>query len=124
MGRWMVLAALLVLPLLAVERAGFAWWMGACGICVVSMITYSLYAVDKRRAQAGGWRIPEAQLHLMEVLGGWPGGWIAQQRLRHKVVKGSYQFLFWGIVLVYQVASADWISGGWGTRRLLGLLVG
>ena len=49
----------------------------------------------------------EAQLHLLELLGGWPGALLAQRRLRHKCSKRSYQIVFWLIVLAYQFAAMD-----------------
>ena len=39
--------------------------------------------------------------------GAWPTALIAQRRLRHKCSKGSYQFLFWLIVMAYQFAAFD-----------------
>ncbi len=49
----------------------------------------------------------EAWLHVTELLGGWPGAFLAQRRLRHKVSKCGYQFVFWLIVLAYQFAAVD-----------------
>ena len=46
-------------------------------------------------------------MHLLEILGGWPGALLAQRRLRHKCCKGSYQVMFWLIVLAYQFAAYD-----------------
>jgi uncharacterized membrane protein YsdA (DUF1294 family) len=63
--------------------------------------------VDKRREEEREWRVPEARLHLLEILGGWPGAFLAQRRLRHKCSKGSYQVVFWLIVLAYQFAAFD-----------------
>ena len=112
-GAWSVLAGfvlvggLLVLPMTALHRKGVDLrWAGAYGL-VMSALTYWAYARDKRRALQGEWRISEYQLHVWELLGGWPGAWIAQRRLRHKCSKGSYQFLFWLIVLGYQFAAFD-----------------
>ena len=100
-------AVLLILPVLALHRRGLDLrWVGAYGL-VVSAITYWTYARDKRRAQEGEWRISEVRLHLWELLGGWPGAWIAQRRLRHKSSKASYQFVFWLIVLGYQFVALD-----------------
>ena len=53
------------------------------------------------------WRVSEANLHLLELLGGWPAALLAQRRLRHKCSKGSYQFMFWLIVLGHQFAAGD-----------------
>ena len=102
-----VAGVLLVLPLLAAHRLGLDMRWVSAYVLVVSALTYWAYARDKRRAQEGAWRIPEAQLHLWELLGGWPGAWMAQRRLRHKTSKGSYQFVFWLIVLSYQFAAFD-----------------
>ena len=98
---------LLVLPVIAGQRFGVHFpWVGAYG-AVLSALTYWAYAVDKRRAEERLWRLPEARLHLLELLGGWPGAFLAQRRLRHKCSKGSYQVVFWLIVLAYQFAAFD-----------------
>lgn len=105
---WLVvLLVLLVLPVVALHRRGSDFrWTGAYAL-VLSVLTYWSYARDKRRAQAGEWRVPEVWLHLLELAGGWPGAWLAQRRLRHKCSKGSYQVVFWLIVLGYQFAAYD-----------------
>jgi len=70
---------------------------------VASLLTFYVYWDDKRRAVRGAWRTSEAVLHVCELLGGWPGALLAQQRLRHKNRKLSFQLVFWLIVLVHQV---------------------
>lgn len=121
-GSWIILSLLLILPLLSLLRLPFPWWMGATWFVVASLITYALYASDKGRAQPGKWRIPESQLHLAELLGGWPGAWIAQRRLRHKVVKASYQAYFWIILIGFQIVSADLLMEGRGLRWMIACL--
>jgi uncharacterized membrane protein YsdA (DUF1294 family) len=103
----LVLLGLLVLPVIAGLRLGAGFqWVGACGV-LLSALTFWAYAVDKRRAEEREWRVPEARLHLLELLGGWPGAFLAQRRLRHKCSKGNYQVVFWLIVLAYQLAAFD-----------------
>ena len=116
-----ILAGLLVLPGIAICR-GAVDWRWACGYAaVISLVSYCRYATDKRRARenrqreldvAGddyyrARRVSEAGLHLTEVLGGWPGAFVAQRRLRHKVSKRSYQAVFWIIVVAWQFAAFE-----------------
>ncbi|HEY9794948.1 MAG TPA: cold shock and DUF1294 domain-containing protein [Leptolyngbyaceae cyanobacterium] len=78
----------------------------------MSLLTFVLYADDKSRAIKGQWRRPEAMLHLCELIGGWLGAFIAQQKLRHKSRKVSYQIVFWVIVSAHIVIWVDWLFIG------------
>lgn len=80
---------------------------------ILSAITYVVYALDKHAAQTGRWRTQETTLHLLELLGGWPGAWVAQQTLRHKSRKPGYRVAFWTMVLLHAAALVAWL---W-TRR-------
>lgn len=68
---------------------------------LMSLICFIAYYRDKQFAIKGQPRTPEARLHLYEVLGGWPGGLLAQRLIRHKNRKLSYQLVFWLIVLLH-----------------------
>lgn len=74
---------------------------------LVSLLTFFLYWSDKRKAQGNEWRTPEKVLHAAELAGGWPGALVAQQVLRHKTRKVSYQASFWLIVVLHQAFWAD-----------------
>ena len=76
----------------------------------MSVVALALYAIDKRRARRNAWRISEATLHGVELLGGWPGAWIAQRVFRHKVQKGSYTAVFWTIVAVHLAGWGWWLT--------------
>jgi uncharacterized membrane protein YsdA (DUF1294 family)/cold shock CspA family protein len=67
----------------------------------MSLITIWAYSRDKRAAQSGAWRSSEFRLHLLELLGGWPGAFLAQRFFRHKSRKLSYQIVFWLIVAAH-----------------------
>ena len=71
------------------------------GLCygLLSLITYVVYALDKSAARRGGWRVPERRLHLLALLGGWPGALLARHWLRHKSRKPGFSALFWLTVL-------------------------
>ncbi len=78
----------------------------------MSLLTFVLYADDKSRAIKGQWRRSEAMLHLCELIGGWLGAFIAQQKLRHKSRKVSYQIVFWVIVAAHIAIWMDWLFMG------------
>jgi uncharacterized membrane protein YsdA (DUF1294 family) len=105
------LIALLLFPTVAILRLAqtleLAWLFGYC--ILISLVTYFLYRHDKKRAQSGGWRTPESTLHFVELLGGWPGAFLAQRAFRHKISKTSYQLTFWTIVALHQFASFDFM---------------
>ena len=77
---------------------------GAYGL--MSLITFAVYYLDKRAARLGRPRTPEATLHVLELLGGWPGALLAQRLIRHKNAKVGYQVVFWLIVAMHV---AGWI---------------
>jgi len=81
------------------------------GGAVLSALTYLVYAWDKRQVRGAGQREPEALLHLLELLGGWPGAWIAQRKLRHKTAKVSYQIVFWLIIGLHEFVAVDFLRG-------------
>lgn len=75
---------------------------------VLSVITFVVYRLDKHAAQTGRWRTSESTLHLLELAGGWPGAWIAQQRLRHKSRKPGYRVVYWMMVVLHAAALIAW----------------
>jgi uncharacterized membrane protein YsdA (DUF1294 family) len=77
---------------------------------LMSMLCYYYYFLDKGYSQTGQRRIPENRLHTFELLGGWPGAFLAQQMLRHKNRKQSYQFVFWFIVSLHGLVWMDYLA--------------
>lgn len=77
---------------------------------VMSGLAYLMYRSDKASARKEGRRIPEATLHLVGLLGGWPGALVAQQQFRHKTAKQSFQAVFW-LTLVLNLAAVAWLAG-------------
>lgn len=99
-------------------------WVAAV-YAVASAVCFVVYAIDKRAAVAGRWRVSENTLLLLGFLGGWPGAIIAQQTLRHKTQKASFRRAFWVSVLlnvlVYAfIATPLWSRFVlWTTERML-----
>eukprot|EP00741_Cyanophora_paradoxa_P003083 tig00000663_g2992.t1 len=53
--------------------------------------TVGLFYYDKQQAIRGGWRVPERVLHTTAVVGGWAGGYFAQQQFKHKRSKKEFE---------------------------------
>lgn len=70
------------------------------GYAVLSVITFAMYAWDKRQAKTAGQRTRESTLQLMALVGGWPGALLAQNYLRHKSKKKAFLRVFWFAVTV------------------------
>lgn len=75
---------------------------------VGSSLAFVAYGIDKAAAIGGVRRIPEACLHLLGLIGGWPGALVAQRVFRHKSGKVSFQVAFW-IVAALNCLAALWL---------------
>jgi uncharacterized membrane protein YsdA (DUF1294 family)/cold shock CspA family protein len=98
-------AVWLLMALVSMAFVVHAAWLGklpklAPAIYVVaSLFAFAVYAWDKSAARNGEWRTQESTLHLLALVGGWPGALFAQKLLRHKSKKTSFQVMFWVTVL-------------------------
>ena len=73
---------------------------------VLSGVALVMYRADKVAAQKGAWRTPEANLHAVAFLGGWPGALVARPLFRHKTTKQPFRTIFWCTVIANCVALA------------------
>jgi len=106
----------LLLFLIVYAFATWAWQLpAAVGLAYLgaSLACFAAYALDKSAARRKERRTPERTLLLLGLAGGWPGGLLAQQWLRHKTVKQPFRRLFWCSVV------ANTIAFIWIARRLL-----
>lgn len=55
-----------------------------------SLYTFFAFARDKRAARRHRRRTSERHLHVLELIGGFPGAWLAILLLRHKSSKPSF----------------------------------
>jgi uncharacterized membrane protein YsdA (DUF1294 family)/cold shock CspA family protein len=87
---------------------------------VVNIVIWFLYMFDKEAARKTGQRRrPERTLHLLSLLGGWPGALLAQRMFRHKSSKQSFQDTYWATV-VFHCCALAWLLSPYG-RPLLNL---
>jgi uncharacterized membrane protein YsdA (DUF1294 family) len=88
--------------------SGSAWIAVAYG--AMSLVAFAVFAADKSAAGRGAPRIPERMLHLLELLGGWPGTVVGAVLLRHKTRKPSYLVVL-GLVAALHGAAWAWHLG-------------
>lgn len=68
---------------------------------ILSAITIGVYRADKLAAQRGERRWSERSLHILALLGGWPGALIGQQVFRHKRRKPWFMMVTLFIMMVH-----------------------
>lgn len=108
---------LFFLMLLAAWIAVLGWGIAANRLPLVAgpialiwnLLTFFAYWLDKYAAQQGQWRTSEQTLHILELLGGWPGAWMAQRLLRHKSNKASFLATYRATVFLHFTALSVWV---------------
>jgi uncharacterized membrane protein YsdA (DUF1294 family) len=72
-----------------------------------------IYRLDKSAAARNVWRTSETMLHVIALIGGWPGALVAQQVFRHKSRKLSFRLAFWTTVALNcgALAFLAWTAG-------------
>ena len=69
----------------------------------INAVTFIVYGIDKYKAKKAKWRIPEATLLLLAVLGGSIGAWMGMKVWHHKTMHKKFKY---GIpaILMIQIA--------------------
>ena len=75
-------------------------WLIVAWYVVIGMVTFLMYAKDKKAAQNNQWRTPESTLHLLSLAGGWVGAMVAQTYLRHKSQKPEFRMMYYLTVII------------------------
>ena len=72
-------------------------------LLAVNVMTFLLFGLDKHKAKRGKWRISEATLLTMAVIGGSIGAWSGMRIWHHKTLHKKFKF---GIptILILQLA--------------------
>lgn len=75
-------------------------------LLIINIVGFIIMGVDKKRAIRGAWRIPEASLFIVALLGGSIGSILGMQHFRHKTKHWYFKYgmpaiLILQIVLVF-----------------------
>ena len=75
---------------------------GYAGLVLLSsLLAFLTQGWDKWQSRGEHSRVPEKWLHLLELVGGWPGAHFGQQFFRHKTFKPSYRRIFYIVLTVH-----------------------
>lgn len=72
-------------------------------LLAINIISFFLFGIDKWKAKRGKWRISEATLLAMAVIGGSVGAWIGMKIWHHKTLHKKFTI---GIPLVFALQVA------------------
>lgn len=80
-------------------------WQGALlYLVVINILTWLLFAIDKRRSRRRQWRISERTLLFLSLFGGTPGAYLGRRMLHHKTRKQPFSTLLHGILILQVIA--------------------
>ena len=72
-------------------------------LLAVNITSFLLYGIDKYKAKKGRWRISEATLLLMAVIGGSIGAWAGMRLWHHKTMHKKFKYGI-PLIIIMQVA--------------------
>ena len=84
------------------------WWLGmntlhsclAYYLLGINAVAFIVYGIDKYKAKKAKWRISEATLLLLAVLGGSIGAWMGMKVWHHKTMHKKFKYGIPAILLI------------------------
>ena len=78
-------------------------------LAVINVVTFFLYGIDKLKAKRSKWRISEATLLWLSVLGGSLGAWLGMKAWHHKTQHAKFKYGL-PLILFLQLAFAIFLK--------------
>ena len=80
----------------------------------INIVTFLVYGIDKWQAKQGSWRISEATLLILAIIGGSIGALLGMKVWHHKTMHKKFKYglpliLLAQIALIYLVSQQTWI---------------
>ena len=69
-------------------------------LLAINVVAFIMYGIDKYKAKKAKWRIPEATLLLLAVLGGSIGAWMGMKVWHHKTMHKKFKYGIPAILLI------------------------
>ena len=77
-------------------------------LIAINVVTFFAYGIAKWKAKRSKWRISEATLLGMAVIGGSIGAWLGMRVWHHKTMHKKFQFGI-PLILIIQLAIVIWL---------------
>lgn len=75
-------------------------------LAALNIITFFIYGIDKHKAKKNKWRISEAFLLALALLGGSVGAWLGMKVWHHKTMHKKFQL---GVPLIFILQVCLWL---------------
>ena len=77
-------------------------------LAFINVVTFFIYGIDKWKAKHSKWRVSEATLLFLAVIGGSIGAWMGMKVWHHKTLHKKFRY---GVptILMVQIAFTIWI---------------
>ena len=69
----------------------------------INIVSFFLYGIDKYKAKKNKWRIPEATLLMIAVIGGSIGAWVGMRLWHHKTMHKKFKYGI-PVIIIMQIA--------------------
>ncbi len=78
-------------------------------LIVINIVTFLVYCIDKWKAKQGSWRISEATLLILAVIGGSIGALLGMKVWRHKTMHKKFKYGL-PLILIIQIILIGYLS--------------
>ena len=69
----------------------------------INIVSFFLYGIDKYKSKKNKWRISEATLLMMAVIGGSIGAWVGMRLWHHKTMHKKFKYGI-PIIIILQIS--------------------
>ena len=85
-------------------------------LIVINIVTFLVYGIDKVKAKQGSWRISEATLLILAIIGGSIGALLGMKIWHHKTMHKKFKYglpliLLAQIALIYIICNETYYGG-------------
>ena len=72
-------------------------------LVIINIVTFLVYGIDKWKARKAMWRVREASLLMLAVLGGSIGAWLGMKVWHHKTQHKKFRYGIPAIIIIQLV---------------------